>query len=69
MTDRINAPDRVRVNLRPVIEEAGVQFYRGLKCCTPKHLYRIESGETSVNLNKLQNIADELDVSIFKFFE
>lgn len=70
MTDHINGPDRVRTNLRRLVQEAGgKRFYRGLKCVTPRHLYRMEDGTCSINLDKLQTIADELDISILKFFE
>jgi transcriptional regulator with XRE-family HTH domain len=62
-------PDRVRKNLQPVIESQGFTFARDLRSITRRQLYRIRSGQSSVTLEKLQMIADEIGVDLLEFFK
>jgi transcriptional regulator with XRE-family HTH domain len=61
-------PDRVRKNLRPLIERQGFAFTRGLASCTMSQLYKIEKGQSGITINKLQAIADEIGCDLLDFF-
>jgi len=62
-------PDRIRKNLQPVIEGKGFTFARDLQSITRRQLYRIRSGQSSVTIQKLQTIADEIGVDMLEFFK
>ena len=62
-------PDRLRRNIQPVIEGKGFSFTRGLQSMTRRQLYRIRSGQSSVTVGKLQEIADEIGVDLLDFFK
>jgi transcriptional regulator with XRE-family HTH domain len=61
--------DRVRKNLQPVVESKGFTFARDLQSITRRQLYRIRSGQSSVTIQKLQMIADEIGVDLLDFFK
>jgi hypothetical protein len=60
---------RIRRNIEPVIQSQGFTFARDLKSCTRRQLYRIRSGQSSVTIQKLQSIADEIGVDMMEFFQ
>lgn len=62
-------PDRIKRNIRKVIDGQGYSFTRGLQSITKRQLYRIEKGESDVTVGKLQAIADEIGVDLLIFFE
>jgi transcriptional regulator with XRE-family HTH domain len=70
MNDQVH-PDyeaRIRKNIQPVVESAGLSFARDLQSITRRQLYRIRKGQASVTIQKLQQIADELGVDLLEFF-
>jgi transcriptional regulator with XRE-family HTH domain len=60
--------ERLRKNIQPVIEAQGFIFNRGLQNMTRRQLYRIRKGQSSVTIQKLQKIADEIGVDMTVFF-
>jgi hypothetical protein len=60
--------DRLRKNLQPVIESQGFIFNRGLVNMTRRQLYRVRKGQSSITVQKLQKIADEIGVDMLVFF-
>lgn len=62
-------PERLRRNIRAIIESTGRPFYKGLQSVTARQLYRIESGQSSPTLGTLQLIADELGVDLRDMLE
>jgi hypothetical protein len=59
---------RIRKNIKPVIESQGFIFNRGLQSITRRQAYRVKKGQSSITVQKLQTIADEVGVDMMEFF-
>ena len=64
--------ERMRRNLRPLIEEAGFDISPSrheLKSISPRHLYSVEKGEAQISLKLLEAVADETGIDMLDFFQ
>jgi transcriptional regulator with XRE-family HTH domain len=69
MNNEVYVP-RLRKNLKKLIDERSpFPFWRGLNCTTPRHLTKVHRGESKISVDKLVEIADELEVDLLDFFK
>ena len=63
-----NYVERVKRNLRAVVDENGYTFTRGTGSISGRQLYRIEKGESIPTISTLQLIANDLEVDMLELF-
>lgn len=62
---------RLARNIRPVIESHGFVIdhkRRTLKSISPRHIWNVENGKTTIRVDKLEDIADEIGADFLDFF-
>ena len=62
---------RMRRNLRPVIEEHGFKLISNtpvLKSISTRHLWNVERGLAKISVDVLEAIADEIGADFLEFF-
>ena len=63
--------ERLKRNFRPVIEEHGFEIQhnvRTLESISPRQVWNIVNGKTTIKMDKLEAIADEIGADMLEFF-
>jgi transcriptional regulator with XRE-family HTH domain len=63
---------RLRHNLRPVIERHGVRLIsntQSLESISGRHIWNIEKGIATITVKTLEAVADEIGADMLEFFE
>lgn len=63
--------ERLRRNFRKVIKEHGVEIRAKenfLESISARHVHNIANGTSSINVKKLEEIADEIGADMLDFF-
>ena len=63
--------ERLRRNLRPVIEDHGVTLISNtkvLESISPRHIHNVVKGDADMTVGMLEAVADEIGADMMDFF-